>query len=70
MDRENIATIAPWIVMWSTWTSRMIIKQRVDFAEEDKCGGSVGGGRNETPTFILENIVVYLNTYADKRMQY
>lgn len=58
IDGENIATIAPQIVMWSTWTSRIIIKQRAVFwhCVEDKCRGSVGGRRGEIPVL---NIIVY-----------
>lgn len=59
MDRENIATIAPQMVKCSTRMSRIIVKHRL-LTFVWKCRGSVGGGRNENPTFVLETIIVHL----------
>lgn len=56
IDRENIATIPPQIVMWSTQKSLIIIRQHILFLliMDDKHRGSLCGGRDEITAFMLE----------------
>lgn len=60
MDRENIATTAPQIVMCSSWTLKDHHQTKLLLTFVRKRRGSVGGERNENLSFIWETSIVYL----------